>query len=217
MIGPDKVIFHDDAVIIWAAREMSDWQVREFCRIPIYFQGRKYYLKRRSRMDPPYVMGYELEAWPAEYQGESTLSINYGEQYVAERDRGARTDQQNELLRLALLTIYPLLGFLWSRFKDRKLERFGFNPRSITEASLFVQLAFVICESVFLFVFRCGFIETAIGFADARLDLLLFVIGAADVVIRSNQVLRGDEHPDGLLEWLARMIVRLMARLKRKG
>ncbi len=216
-IGSDKVLFHGESVIIYAAREMSDWQVREFCRIPIFFRGRKYYLMRKSRMAAPYAMGYELAPWPDEFQGESKLSITYGEEYVAERDRFAGDDRRNEFHRLVLLAFYPLLGFLWSGFKDRRLERFGFIPRSITEASLVVLLAFVLCESVFLLILQCGFLQTVYGLSEMGFDWLLFGAGTLDLVIRSDQLLRGAEHPDGFLEWLARLIVKLMTRLKPKG
>jgi len=205
-IGSDRVIFRGGSVIVYASRLMEDWQVREFCQIPVFFRGRKYHIKRKSRVDPPYVLAYELELWPAEYQGESTLSITYDERYVNQRDQQSRTEGREEFTHLALLAVYPLLGFLWSDFKDRRLERFGFQPRSITEASLYVQVAFVACELVFLALARTGFFDAVFQRAGTPVDLLLLLVCVADLMARGSQMFRGDERPDGFLEWLFRGI-----------
>jgi hypothetical protein len=207
-IGPDKVLVYDDKIVVCSTRDMPDWQIREFCRIPIYFRGVKFYVRRKSRMNPPYVVGYELEPWPEEFQGESTMIITYDEQYVKDRERLVHSDSRNEFERNLLLAIYPFLGFLWSNFKDRQLERFGLNSRSITEGSLLVQLAFVLFECVFLLMFRIGFIETALGFPGIWLDCVLFAAAIADLLVRANQMLQNAEQPYGFFEWMVRIIVR---------
>lgn len=213
--GADRVVVRGGGVVIYAAREMEDWQVREFCRIPVFFRGRKYYLKRRSRVDPPYVMAYELELWPTEFQGESTLSITYDERHVAQRDRQAKSEGRDEIVHAALLTVYPLLGFFWSDFKDHKLERFGFHPRSITEASLYVQLAFVVCEVVFLVLVHTGFFDAVLHRAGTPVDVLLLLLCVVDALVRGNQVFRGEERPDGFLEWVFRGVKAAVSSLRK--
>src|SRR5256885_3762931 len=151
-IGSDKVVFFEESIVVYAARAMPDWQVREYCRIQVYFQDRKYYIRRKARAESPYVMGYELAPWPEDLHEESNLAITYDEDYVAQRDRLIQADRGNDLVRLLLLPFFPLLGFLWARFKDRKLERFGLNPVTMTQASLLLSVAVVVIESVFLFV-----------------------------------------------------------------
>src|SRR3989442_11606184 len=43
-VGSDEVYFEGERVVIHASERM-DWPVREFCKVPILFQGRKYYLR----------------------------------------------------------------------------------------------------------------------------------------------------------------------------
>ena len=40
-----------------------DWPIREFCRVPIYFGGRKYYVRSRTKAERPYAMVYELSVY----------------------------------------------------------------------------------------------------------------------------------------------------------
>lgn len=213
-VGPDKVRWFGESVIIHATREMPDWQVREFCKIPIYFDGRKYYLKRKLRLERPYAMSYELDPWPEDLHEESKLDITYDEQYVAWRDRLIQTDKWNDLGRALLLPFFPFLGFLWSRFKDHKLERFGLNPLSMTLASVLLEFALVVIEVIFLFIFHYGFAQVVFGLDTAWLDCTLFVMMLIDTIVRADQVLRGVDVPAGFLEWLVNFLVRTRRRHK---
>lgn len=211
-VGSDKVSWFGESVIIQAAREMPDWQVREFCKIPIYFDGRKYYLKRKLRLERPYAMSYELETWPEDLHEESKLEISYDAEYVAQRDRLIQADKRNDLGRALLLPFFPFLGFLWSRFKDRELERFGLNPLSMTQASVLLEFALVVIEIIFLFIFHLGFAQVVFGLATSWLDFTLFVVLLVDTVIRADQVLRDVDLPAGFLEWLVKLVQRTRRR-----
>ena len=213
-VGSDKVLWFGESVIIHATREMPDWQVREFCKIPIYFHDRKYYLKRKTRLERPYAVSYELDLWPEDLHEESTLDITYDEQYVAQRDRLIQTDKRNDLGRALLLPFFPFLGFLWSRFKDHKLERFGLNPLSMTMASVLLEFALVVIEVIFLFIFHYGFAQVVFGLATSWLDFTLFGLMLVDTVVRADQVLRGVNAPAGFLEWLVNFFVQPYRRHK---
>jgi hypothetical protein len=203
-VGSDKVVFFDGSIVVYAARAMADWQVREYCRIPVFFQDRKYYIRRKARAEAPYVMGYELAPWPEDLHEESSLSITYDQEYVARRDRFLQQDKLDDFGRLLLLPCFPLLGFLWSGFKDRRLERFGFDPVSMTSASLLVEFAIFLIETVFLLVLpiHVGFAQVVFGLETPWFDCTLLVMVLADMVARYDQVLRGVEIPAGFLEWL---------------
>lgn len=208
-IGPDRVVCLDDAVLVYAAREMTDWQVREFCRIPIHFRGAKFYVRRKARGEPPFAFCYELAPWPADLFQESKLAIYYDEAYVAQRDAETKTEEVDQLGRVVLLMLYPLLGFLWSGFKDRKLERFGFKPASITAASLYLAFGLLLGEIIFFGFLEQGFLEIALGLPTSLLDYFLLLALPVDSVVRCSQVLQGIEAPDGFLEWLFRGLRRL--------
>ena len=141
-VGPDKIHLIGDEVTVFAMRAMPDWTVREFCQVPIYFQDKKYYLKRKTAGPPPYAFQYQLAPWHSELGAESTRSISYDEAYVAHREEQFRSERRNDLLHPALLCIYPLLGLCWSRFKERFLGPRGFEPVSITEGSILFLFAY---------------------------------------------------------------------------
>lgn len=203
-IGPDRVIRLPDGAIIYAAREMPDWQIREFCKIPILFEGRKFYLLQKHRTDPPYALAYELSAWPDDLHEESPVKITYDEGYVARREQEARQDSRDELVRFCLLPFYPFLGYLWSRFKDDSLERFGFQPRPITAASITFSLGVILLEGIFLGFVDAGWLASSISPRFQVVDFALFGVLLVDSGIRMPQLFGGVESPDGLLEWLLR-------------
>ena len=95
-VGSDKVIFDGHRIIIDAAHPIHDWDVREFCHHPIYFQGGRYLLVGKRRVAKPYAIRYELHAWPENLHQSSTVSFTYDEDFVVARDArlcavGART------------------------------------------------------------------------------------------------------------------------------
>ena len=63
-IGRDHLTITADHVVIDAAREMPDWQVREFKRVPIFLGELKFFLRQKVQGAPPFAMRYLLERWP---------------------------------------------------------------------------------------------------------------------------------------------------------
>jgi hypothetical protein len=202
-VGPDKVQVGDFTVTVFAMRPMVDWTVREFSIVPIYFRGHKFYLKKKIDGPAPFACRYELAPWYPQLGLESSLSIVYDEDYVADRDRYFRTDRRNDHLHSALFGIYPLLGFCWSGFKERVLSRIGFEPVDITEASIIIAFSFFMMEGIFAFYFRSGFLAALFGQRLLfGLDWTLLVVLPLDCAMRYGQVIRGDSFPAGFLEWL---------------
>jgi hypothetical protein len=211
-IGPDCAIIQDDILHIYARRAIPDWTVREFQRQAIFFQGRKYYLRLAEAAPRPYAVRYELAPWPDDLHEQSKQSFAYDEAFVAERDRQALGQGARSLGRACLLPLYPFLGFLWSGFKDRALVPLGFIPASITSASTLLEFLLTILQGIFFGYLGGGFVAQALsrcllrpgsyGGAGAVLDLALLALLAVDCMVRCSQVLRGDELPDGFLEWL---------------
>ncbi|MDB6122550.1 MAG: hypothetical protein JWQ71_1543 [Pedosphaera sp.] len=207
-IGPDKVQVGTDTIVIYATRIMADWTIREFCRVPIYFQSRKYFLRRKEPAPAPYAIRYELASWTADLPNETTRFINYDETYVAEREHEFKSTHRNEHLHSALMCLYPLLGFFWSEFKERVLGPIGFEPRSITSASIMLAFSFFLLEGIFVFYFRSGFAAAVFGnslfyLPLVWLDRFLLCTLPVDCLFRYGQLLGGgDDTPGGILEWL---------------
>jgi len=221
-IGPDQVTRIDEGIVIDAKHEMPDWQVREFKIFPIYFEDKKYYLAEKRSAQPPYAFRYLLRPWPDGPFESAPFFLTYDAQAVAERDSTRRSGQQEELVRLALMPLYPFLGFLWFG-AQRKLIRFGFAPRSITGASIFASFSLLLLQGAFAAVmmnasaragnlmlggiirafagqdhFRIGPIAIPI----ALLDSLVLVALLADVPVRYSNWLREEDREGGFLEWM---------------
>lgn len=212
-VGPDTVHLIGDTVTIFAVHPMSDWTVREFCLPPIYFQDRKYYLKRKLPGPPPYAFRYELAPWHSDLGTESSRVITYDEAYVEQREHDLKIGVKHEFIRNALIPFYPLLGFCWSGFKQRVLGPLGFEPIAITSASILFCLAFFLLEAVFVLYFHLGFFGLIFGSVRwLHFDWFLFLLLPVDCIIRFDHVLRGDESPDGFLEWAWDWLKRRKAR-----
>lgn len=203
-VGVDKVWAEGETIFILSTREMQEWRIREFQRMPIYFRGSKYYLRNKTQAMRPFVVRYELAPWPQDFHDQSSRFVTYDEDYVAQREAGSRSEVKAEWVRSCLLPFYPFLGFLWSGFKERVLMRYGFLPISITSASVMLAFHFWVLEGVFAGWLRGGLLMAVFSSpALAWLDFALLPVLGLDCVVRCNQLLRGEvESPYGFLEWL---------------
>jgi hypothetical protein len=202
-VGADRVYVSGERVVIDAVNPM-DWTVREFCRVPIYFEGRKYYLHGKSDTAQPYAKRYELSLWPADLHEESSNVVVYSEAYVALRDESARKQRGYDKLQLVLTPFHPFLGLCWSRFKCGPLLKLGFEPRSITSASIWLVFNLLIVEAIFLGWLRTGICVWVFhGTWFRKLDWLLMVVMVFDTVLRYSQSLNSDvQRHWGFCEWL---------------
>jgi len=223
-IGPDHITVAGTEVVIEAKHEMIDWEVRELNPVPVYFEDKKYFLIEKRRANPPYAVRYLLSPWPAEQSAGTKLFYTYDAETVAEREAGHRLGNRDEVVRLGLLPLYPLLNLLWSGTQQR-LTRFGFVPRAITSASIFAVFCLVFAQGVF----ACVMINTSLrsgklmvgGMVRAMvsqdhfhvgpiaipvmlIDGVLLVAFVADVLARYSRYLHEDQWAGGFLEWLFR-------------
>ncbi|TAK99652.1 MAG: hypothetical protein EPO07_10675 [Verrucomicrobia bacterium] len=202
-VGSDRVVVGEDSVVIEAAEAM-DWPVREFCRVPVFFEGRKFYVRKATPAAAPFKKRYELCPWPAAPCEESNRCVNYDATYVAERDELAKTQRRFDRVHFWLLPFYPLLGFCWSGFKNRVLLRIGFEPRSITSWSLRLEFALLMAEGIFVGWLRGGLLVWWLGHGRWRdVDLALTALAAADIALRWSREQNWDVQAHwGFCEWL---------------
>ena len=223
-VGPDRVTFVGDQVVIEAKHEMPDWEVRELNPAPVYFEDKKWYILEKRKSDPPYRVRYLLAPWPADQSAGTKLFYTYDAETVADREANHKSGNRDEIVRMGLLPIYPILGLLWSG-TQQKLTRFGFVPRAITSASIFFVFSLLFAEGVF----ACVLINTSLrsgklmigGLVRAMvpndhialgpisipvgiLDSLLLLAFIADVLARYSRFLHEDQWSGGFLEWLFR-------------
>jgi hypothetical protein len=135
---------------------------------------------------------------------ESNRVVVYSESYVAERDERLRKRNTYEGLNLFLLPFYPFLGLCWSRFKNNTLVRLGFEPRSITSASIWLVFNLLVLEAIFVGWLRtgiCVWVFRSISFGS--LDWTLMSVMALDTLLRFSQSLDSDTQRHwGFCEWL---------------
>lgn len=224
-VGPDQVLITELEVIIDAKRPLIHWDVREINHEPIYFEDRKYYLVEKRKAQPSFAVRYVLVPWPSDFTTCAKGFHSYDAETVAARDGQHRNGQCDDLVRALLIPFYPFLGFAWSGTQKR-LARFGFDPHSMSGASIFTGFCFLFAQAVFAVVLINtslrtgklvvgGFIQAMasgnslnslhvgpLGIPMTFIDVLLVVALLADVAMRYTEYLREDEWAGGFLEWL---------------
>lgn len=209
-VGKDRLTIFEGFVVIDAANEMLDWQVREFQRTPIFLGDFKFFVRQKIKGERPFALRYLLERWPDDAQFDAAaFSYVYDEQFVAERDAEVARLERNERLGRILICFYPLLGFLWSGVK-KKLVPAGFIPRSINGVSIFTCVCLMLLQGTFLrmrlglftMIFgKLGILELGLLTADYALLFLML----ADTVIRLDQQIKAVvEYPWGFCEWVTK-------------
>ncbi len=227
-VGRDQVTITENQVIIDAAAEMPDWQVRGFNRFPIYFQDEKYFLRQKAAAQTPYRVRYVLEPWPTEATTSGGGWFAYDEEAVAQRDAAIKDGRFEDVVRSVLYLFYPLLGLLWSGTKD-KLARFGIVSRTVTGVSIMLTFGVILLDGVFAKMLLIGSMKTGevavggiirsfygqnllelgpVSIPVVWLDVALFVFLVLDLIIRYSQHLSDVDSPWGFLEWLTRLFPR---------
>ena len=209
-VGKDCLTITDQFVVIDAANEMLDWQVREFQRTPIFLGDFKFFLRQKIRAKPPFALRYLLERWPDDAQFDAAaFSYVYDEQFVAERDAEVARVQKYECIGRFLICFYPLLGFLWSGTK-KKLIPAGFVPRSINGISIFTCVCLMLLQGTFLRM-RLGLFTMLFGklgkleLGLLTADYVLLFLMLVDTVFRFDQQIKGVvEYPWGFCEWVTK-------------
>ncbi|MFN7139644.1 MAG: hypothetical protein ACK4UN_09915 [Limisphaerales bacterium] len=202
-IGSDRVTRIDGRLIIHAKQEM-DWPIREFCRVPIYVSGEKYYLRTKRPAEAPFAMIYELWPWPADLFEASPKSIVYDQEYVQERNREASSNRNQSVAYILLFPFYPFLGLFWSGFKNNVLNPIGFEPGSISRASVFLVFNLSVLEAIFAGWMGGGMLAFYLNTpALVKVDRVLLFLFAFDALFRFSRSLNTD-HQDhwGFCEWL---------------
>lgn len=202
-VGPDLTCVEGDALVVYAVTPM-DWPIREFCRVPIFVRGWKYYLRDKAKAQPPFAMRYELCRWPDDLHDESNQPVTYDEFYVRQRDLDALAERRANLAYFFLVPFSPLLGLCWSGFKDRVLVPLGFAPGTLTKASVALAFHLWILEGIFVGWLRGGLLQLVFSSPSlAAVDWILIVVLGLDSAVRFGGLLNSEtDYRHGFCEWL---------------
>ena len=205
-VWSDSVSLDGDRLIVHATKPM-DWPVREFSRVPIFFRDGKYYCRTKAKAEPPYAMRYELWPWPADCPETSVPPVYYDEAYVEARNRDARGERRNNFIHLALLPLYPVLGLCWSGFKEKILGPAGFEPSSITKASVAALFYLCLLQVIFMRFLLGGIVFWISEDEGLRwVDWTLLLACSVDCLVRGSGLLNreflGSGYHLGFCEWL---------------
>ena len=196
-IGSDHVIVQDDRVVVISRATMEAWEVRGHRQTLIRFEGRDWRIVERTVV-PPDATRYVLVAWEADSHRIPGVTVEYGPEYAAARDRSARlvkrTRRASGLLRIAS----PFTGFLSGRIKDRLEVTYGIDPVASTKQSVIIEAILALG----------GLVATQIGMAGGGFPwypfLAVTILLAPDVVVRWDRILGEQRPPPGFYEWTVR-------------
>lgn len=196
---PDcEVWFCGDKVVVDSCLPLEDLKVREFARPRIVFERACYYVSEKSRASTkPILYRYVLTPWPEADQS-NPRTITLDDDYFRELAAGRARTRLERIAFLALMVVYPFLGFLWSPQK-RVLNRIGFESHALSSMSTYAGFVIGFSCAVFLVVFEFGSKTVSI-------ELLLSAIAfMTDAAMRFHRLLLGEDPvPPGFFEWLLR-------------
>jgi hypothetical protein len=197
-VGPDRVRFSGDNLVVEAACEMPDWKATRYRRTAIVFRQRTYFVAS-SASQASGVHRYVLEPWPEDLHDEPGRIIDYHAAYALERDERRRRQARVERESLVLFFLSPLLGFLPSGLKLALNDRYGYDPVTVTGRSLFIQ------RLLMLMLMALAPLSLFAGIPIAPVAGLLLMV-LVDLVIRQGRQLRGTMRQYGFWEWAVRRI-----------
>jgi hypothetical protein len=199
-VGGDSVLFKDGEVVIYSSYDMEDWKVTKYRKAAIFFKDKKYFLTRKSKLEDG-TFRYKLKEWPEDHVDLPSKSIVYDEEYVAERDTIHIKVERIKKISLLMKIIYPLLGFLPSRLKERLQDKYGVDPVNTTGFSLFIEYLFAALVSC-LYVIQL-FTRGLPSWFDYSPTVVILVV--LDAVIRWHDLLGEAASPYGFYEWIFKL------------
>ena len=174
---------------------MDGWEVRRHRHALIRFEGRTWRVARKTVILTGAIR-YELVPWsPAELELTGP-EIDYGPDFVAQRDRANLTERRRGRSARLLRCISPLIGFLGARTKGRLEAVYRIDPVAATWHSLYVEY-FVVLASLAL---------TTIGMISGGFPWVPFLpfaaLAAVDSLVRWDRIIGEERPPPGFYEWL---------------
>jgi hypothetical protein len=205
---------------------MDDWEVRKYGRTGIVFRGTIYVTRSMDR-GPRGEVVYVLEPWSRAVHDSTPKRIEYDEEYVNARDLERAAGVVGGAMRVLLLVVAPLLGFLPSIVKRRLHTSLGIEPRFATTWSIYLECAVLILVLFFLSVLgfasvagalygggEMGPIASVLSSPITALLTVLAVFGL-NVMGRGGSAIRGEMDQYGFYEWAWRPLLRLFRRGRR--
>lgn len=218
-LGRDRVHLQGQQLVVDAARDMPDWEVRKARRAAIRYRGKVYFVAQRESRAGGRVR-YVLEPWPDRSADVPGLRVTYDEEYVRKRDLNADMAVLGAFARPIAVVLTPLVGFLPSRIKAVIHQRFGIHPVTATRWSVGLEwiaailLGTALCVAGFAaFVYGTSTGEAAALVLDlTKVDAFGELVLVVDVVFRTSSLVRNRMDQDGFYEWLVRFVVGIFRR-----
>ena len=207
--GRDRIIRRGHQLMIIAAVDMPEWEVRKNRKIAILVGTTIWWIAGKTDSERGSVR-YTLEPWDQYLNQIPGRTIRYDAEYVRQRDEDLKSRKICRRWSDALVLIKPLIGFLPSQIKVRIEERYDISARSATFLSLFIQL--LVCFSlgagveIFAFAGLRGAIQgmdVGLAFLACAIPLLLLLL--ADMMMRYHNYLSETRSPYGFCEWVIRL------------
>jgi hypothetical protein len=207
-IGSDTAWFEARRLVIDAARDMPDWEVRQHRKPQIRFRSHVYFPVERVEGKWGRVR-FVLEPWPEGSTDVPGPRIDYDESYVLERDGTARRSLAGAGLGPLLYLTFPLLGLLPSAIKEQLEQRFGLPQGTVTYVSILFEGTFALVLFVAWGISGWANMITALapggGPAVGSLQCTIFgfaILIGTDWAFRWGAHFRGGETSPGFYEWL---------------
>lgn len=208
-LGSDEVTRDGERIVVVAAREMSDWEVRKARRAQIRFRDELYYPASAQPLQGGKVR-YVLEPWPQRSVDVPGPRITYDAEFVRHRDTGARLDRAGEIASPFLWCAAPLIGLLPSWAKATLHERLGLHPTVVTRASVYAEgVVFILLGTLWSIQTLAGALGgtgAVLGTMVSAMNLTLLAVGI-DLAFRVGRLLSGAAAQWGFYEWLYGPIV----------
>lgn len=196
-IGSDHVIVGDNRVIVVSRARMESWRVRSYRQTQVRFEGRNWRIAETA-FAPPDSTRYTLVPWEGNDHDVIGLTIEYGPDYVANRDRAAKQDNRHRRASGWLRYVAPFTGFLSARIKDRLEVSYGIDPVATTKQSVIMETLAIMGGFV---VAQIGMVTGVIAAPPFFAFSLLLL---PDAAVRWDRVLAEQRPPPGFYEWLFR-------------
>lgn len=203
VFGDDRLYAEPEGLQVVARHPMPDWRKKDHRKTSVLVGDSRFFVAEAAR-DGRGRFVYHLRPWRDDDPDIPGHQCRYTAEFVRERDEWIRRGRHSIVYSFLVWLAAPIVGWLPSPLQTRLEDRFGLDARVAVRYSLLLQaglLVVLFIRGVLSLAGRGRAVPTLVGIS---LEWLLFVVLAADAVLRMIPLLERRSDPPGLFEWLWR-------------
>ncbi|MCB1050844.1 MAG: hypothetical protein H6510_15395 [Acidobacteria bacterium] len=201
-IGHDRLNWQGTDLIVQSPNAYPEFEVRAHRKFQIVFEGRAFFVANKMSL-PGGSYHYTLRPWSPDDTEIPGGQIHFTPEFSLHFAKTRRLVKTQKSIGVLLVFLLPMVGFLWSEFKEKLEDRLGWTAYTATDLSFKVEVSAVVLAMALMAIlnFTGPAGAALVGIHPGHLFWVLLVL-IPDLLYRYDGLNREEKPLYGFYEWL---------------